>query len=298
MCTYGGSNTGDDWVGNGTIFKMDTNGSGFTVLRTFSGSYSTSGGGGPHGSLIQSGTTLYGTTLWGGTSGLGGIFKMQTNGTGYSLFYSFTGGATGGNNPYGTTLVQSGSTLYGMTRLGGSSNGGTIFKVATNGTGFTLLHSFTGGANDGRQPFCGTLVQSGSLLYGMTTEGGANSAGTVFQITTNGTGFRVLHDFESITGTGPWGSLLLSGSTLYGMTHGGGSNDLGVIFALDLPRPTLAIAQNGTNVSVSWDTNCPDFTLESMGQLTGTWASVPGVTGYSAVLPLDPETSQFFRLRK
>jgi uncharacterized repeat protein (TIGR03803 family) len=298
MCTYGGSSTGDDWVGNGTIFKIDTNGAAFTRLRAFSGSSSSTGGGGPHGSLIQSGTTLYGTTLWGGSSGLGGIFKIQTNGTGYSLFYSFTGGTTGGGEPYGTTLVQSGPILYGMTKSGGSSNGGTIFKVNTNGTGFPLLHSFAGGAGDGWQPFCGTLVQSGSMLYGMTTGGGAGGGGTVFQINTNGTGFRVLHEFETSTGQGPWGSLLLYGSTLYGMTQGGGSNSVGVIFALDLPLPQLAMSIDDTNVNLSWSTNFPDFALESVGRLGEAWTPVPGVTGYSATLPVNPATNQFFRLKK
>jgi uncharacterized repeat protein (TIGR03803 family) len=300
MCTYGGSNTGDDWVGNGTIFKIDTNGSdstNFTRLRAFSGS--SSGGGGPHGSLIQSGTTLYGTTLWGGTYGRGAIFRMETNNSNFSLLHSFTGGAAGGDSPYGTTLVLAGSTLYGMTQSGGSSGGGTVFKVGTNGSSFTLLHSFAGGNNDGLQPMCGTLVLSGSLLYGMTTSGGiGNTNGIVFQITTNGSGFQVLHRFETSTGREPWGALSLYGSTLYGMTELGGSNNLGVIFALDLPRPQLGMTLAGTNINLSWSTNYPDFALESVSQLGETWTTVPGITGYSATLPLDTASNQFFRLRK
>jgi uncharacterized repeat protein (TIGR03803 family) len=92
------------------------------------------------------------------------------------------------------------------------------------------------------------------------------------------------------------GSPLLVDSTLYGMTFEGGSNNLGVIFALDL-LPKLAISLNGTNVNLSWSTNYPDFTLESVGQLIGSWTPVPGVTGYSATLPVNAGTNQFFRLR-
>ena len=61
---------------------------------------------------------------------------------------------------------------------------------------------------------------------------------------------------------------------------------------------SLSISPSGANVNLSWNTNCPDFTLESTDQLTNVWAPVPGVTGYSATLPLGPVTNQFFRLRK
>jgi uncharacterized repeat protein (TIGR03803 family) len=131
----------------------------------------------------------------------------------------------------------------------------------------------------------------------VTSDEDTGTDGTVFEINTNGTAFRVLHRFNGADGRDPWGSLLLSGSTLYGMTSQGGSNSLGVIFALDL-MPKLSISLDETNVNLSWSTNFLDFTLESTDQLAGTWTPVPGVTGYSATLPVNPETNQFFRLRK
>ena len=45
---------------------------------------------------------------------------------------------------------------------------------------YTILHNFTGGANDGSWPLLGTLIQSGSTFYGMTTGGGSNNNGTIF----------------------------------------------------------------------------------------------------------------------
>jgi hypothetical protein len=62
--------------------------------------------------------------------------------------------------------------------------------------------------------------------------------------------------------------------------------------------PQLAISNSGANVNLSWSTNLPGFVLESTDQLGGTWTSVPSVTGYSATLPVIPETNQFFRLKK
>jgi uncharacterized repeat protein (TIGR03803 family) len=51
-------------------------------------------------------------------------------------------GASDGNWPNGD-LVFSGGTLYGTTWGGGTSDYGTVFKLNTDGTGFTTLHRFT-----------------------------------------------------------------------------------------------------------------------------------------------------------
>jgi uncharacterized repeat protein (TIGR03803 family) len=290
MCSAGAAGNA------GTIFQIDTNGTGFQVLHTFAGG--AADGSGPHGSLLSSASTFYGMTPAGGSSDGGTLFRMNTNGTGFQLAHTFAGGAGDGKAPSMGTPVQAGPILYGMTQFGGSGDGGTIFQINTNGSGFQLLHTFAGGTNDGQHPF-GSLLLSGSMLYGMTRDGGIRGTnGTVFQINTNGTGFQLLHRFDGGDGSRPYGSLLLSGSTLYGMTFAGGSQGKGVIFALDLPRPTLAILLNDTNVALSWSTNFPDFSLESTGQLADSWTPVPGVTGYSATLSVNPETNRFFRLRK
>ncbi|MGA3283721.1 MAG: choice-of-anchor tandem repeat GloVer-containing protein [Verrucomicrobiota bacterium] len=288
--TFGGNASG--WDGNGTVFCINTNGTGFQLLHTFAGS--PGDGGWPHGSLIQSGSILYGMTAVGGSNDNGTVFQINTNGSGYQHLHDFVGGGNDGAGP-GGTLLQSDAILYGTTGGGGSSGNGTIFEINTNGTGFRLLHSFNGGSNNGAGPG-GAPVQHGAMLYGMTKGGGSSGNGTIFEINTNGTGFQLLHSFSGGDGSQSFGSLLLSGSTLYGMTSAGGSHNQGVIFALDL-FPKLAVTLSGTNLNLSWSTNYPGFTLESVAQLDGTWTSVPGVTGYSATLPVSAD-SQFFRLRK
>ncbi len=160
----------------GTIFKINTNGTGYAVLHFFAGG--TSDGANPTGSLIAKGTWLYGMTPYGGISDYGTIFKINTNGTGYAMLYSFAGGASDGASPWGS-LILKGSTLYGMTCYGGPSDLGTIFKMNTNGTGYALLHSFAGYPSDGNQPY-GSLILKGSTLYGMTTAGGTLDDGVIF----------------------------------------------------------------------------------------------------------------------
>ena len=57
-------------------------------------------------------------------SGKGNIFSINTDGTGFQNLFSFNG--TNGAYPYGD-LTLSGSTLYGMTYMGGSGKG-NIFR--------------------------------------------------------------------------------------------------------------------------------------------------------------------------
>ncbi len=70
---------------------------------------------------------------------------------------------------------------------------------------FTTLHSFTSGSGsgptngDGAFPQ-GGLVLSGNMLYGTAARGGGSAGGTVFAVTTDGTNFTVLHDFQKTLG--------------------------------------------------------------------------------------------------
>lgn len=71
-------------------------------------------------------------------------------------------------------LTLSSNLLYGTARLGGISNYGTIFKLNTDGGGFTTLYNFTNGTDGGNPPGAAPLVISGNALYGVTGFGGTN----------------------------------------------------------------------------------------------------------------------------
>ena len=253
--------------GDGTIFSINTNGTNFQILHSFT---DTSGDGDdPDGGLALSGSTLYGTTDGGGSAGYGSIFSISTAGSGYQILHSFAGGASDGEYPEGG-LALSGSTLYGTTYQGGNANDGTVFSITTSGSGFSLLHSFTGG--DGEYPN-GGLTLSGSTLYGTTDEGGASYYGTIFSIATSGSGFGVLYSF-SPTGSGgvfPESGLTLSGSTLYGTAYGGANGD-GTVFSYNLSATGFQTVYSFTT-STGYIPN---------SQLTLAGSSLYGTTAYSA----------------
>jgi uncharacterized repeat protein (TIGR03803 family) len=78
-----GTTAGGGSSGNGTVFAVNTNGTGFETLYSFSaggtnsdGVWTNSDGAYPEASLVVSGNILYGTTTYGGMNGLGTVFQL------------------------------------------------------------------------------------------------------------------------------------------------------------------------------------------------------------------------------
>jgi len=239
---YGTAESGGGF-GNGTVFAVNTDGTGFTNLHTFTALInSTNSDGAEPSSVILSGNTLYGTTFQGGHVGGGTVFRVNTDGSAFTNLFSFPSG----NGPVG--LVLSGNTLYGTTFQGGSSGNGAVFAINTDGSGFAELHNFTArsGLNqtnsDGANPHAG-LILSGNTLYGTAAGGGSSGNGTVFAINTDGSGFTNLytftttpfgpHGYVNSDGAWPYDGLILLGNTLYGTTYQGGSLGQGTVFEVN-----------------------------------------------------------------
>ncbi len=197
----------------------------FTLLKSFS---ALSDGWGPSAGLTLHDGMLYGVNGGGGQSNFGTIFKVGTNGTGFSVIHHFVGGSDG-EYPVGRVVV-SGNTLYGVMFRGGTNfnrccqpGDGTIYRVNTDGSNYSILRLLNSTLGDGYKPGAG-LVLSGNFLFGTTQQGGVSSRGTfdrgtVFKINTNGSGYQIIHAFSGYEdGEVPQTELTLIGSTLYGIT--------------------------------------------------------------------------------
>jgi uncharacterized repeat protein (TIGR03803 family) len=254
-------------AGWGTLFAVNTDGTGFTTLYDF-----TNGDDGfaPAGSLILSGGTLYGTASEGGATGNGTIFALNTNSDALAVLYTFSeidsnGFNADGANPQ-TCLILSNNTLYGTAAFGGNAGNGTLFAVNLDGGNFRTLHSFSpslGGEigyydvtnGDGAAPY-GGLTLSDNTLYGTASGGGSAGDGTVFSVNTDGTGFTVLYTFTPMDingfnsdGASPEAGLTLSGNTLYGTAASGGAYGWGTVFSLSLAP--ASIARGSLQVSIT-----------------------------------------------
>jgi uncharacterized repeat protein (TIGR03803 family) len=250
---------------SGMVFAMPKDGSGFTVLHDFSGSYSFGPDGAfPYGGMALAGNTLYGTTSGGGGSNIaaGGIvFSITTNGNNYTILHNFS--VADGQFPHGR-LVLSGNTLYGTTLGAGSTGWGSIFSMTTDGSNFNVLHTFSTPVSngsfltnsDGEQPWAGVVLSS-NILYGTCYGGGRSGFGTVYSVGTNGLNFTMLHAFtNSPEGAFAQGGLTISGNILYGTTEKGGTNDSGTIYLMKLDGCDYHVMHsfqtNGIEGRVSW----------------------------------------------
>ena len=307
--------------GAGTVFQLTTNG-GFTSLASFNSlggpraveailgdtNATNTNGGEPFAALaLAADGSFYGTTVYGGSNGVGTVFHVTTNGTLTSLC-SFAGLASnGGTNASGAkplnglTFLTVGD-LYGLTSYGGSDGVGTIFQMATNGA-LTSLYSFSKGTDnedgvytnaDGAEPIENSLTLGlDGNFYGEASYGGITGSGTIFKLTTNGV-LNPIFTFDAqipdgkaytnMTGASPNGLTPGPDGRFYGTTSSAGTNGVGTVFSINTNgtfkllysfRPLV----RGTNASGAEPSQ---LTLGPDGNLYGT-TFAGGIYGYGTV---------------
>jgi uncharacterized repeat protein (TIGR03803 family) len=235
---YGTTYLGGD-KGGGVVYKVALDGT-YTVLRHLGQDKQDAVL--PYAGLVQAPDgVIYGTTLRGGTSDKGTVFRVTTSGD-FSIIHSFSG--QDGENPEGAMVVGADGNLYGTTLQGGDGNRGTVFKITTAGT-LTTLYSFPslGAFNlqgqainaTGANPRAGLLLAADGNFYGTAYQGGTGGFGTVFRITPAGA-LTVVHAF---TGPSFGAAFPLSDVTqdaagnLYGTTEFGGYLNQGAAWRIN-----------------------------------------------------------------
>jgi uncharacterized repeat protein (TIGR03803 family) len=230
--------------------------------------------GGPLGSVVQVGNTLYGLA--------GGLFSFNLTTSTLAPLYSFgTPGLQG-------TPVLIGSTLYGVSRESGDP-AGVIWSYNVNTGVETPVYAFPSGYG-GAYNF---LTASDDTLYGTTDNGifsyntstgafetlisrnniytgpsalildgstlyGASVGGEdIYSFNLDSNTFTVVGSFgDPVNGNEPIGGLTLVGSTLYGMTESGGAGaEEGVIYSIEIPEPvtfSMFVAAGGCLLLRRW----------------------------------------------
>ncbi|HEY7417487.1 MAG TPA: choice-of-anchor tandem repeat GloVer-containing protein [Ktedonobacteraceae bacterium] len=232
--------------GSGTVFKILSSGK-LTTLHSFCAQKKCPDGTYPIAGLVQATDgELYGTTEGGGTNNSGTVFQITAAGQ-LTTLYSFCSksGCADGVYPYARLVQATDGNFYGTTTYGGGIAGtncsvlgcGTVFQITAAGQ-LTTLYRFCSQANctDGFFPEAGLVQGIDGNLYGTTRAGGANNAGTVFQITAAGQ-LTTLYSFCFRTGCTdgfyPEAGLVRGANgNFYGTTEAGGDNAAGTVFEI------------------------------------------------------------------
>jgi uncharacterized repeat protein (TIGR03803 family) len=177
-----GTAFGGGAYGDGTVFAASTNGLFFTNLYSFTGG---NDGSEPHAGLTLWGHTLYGTTLAGGASSNGTLFAINTDGSGFTNLYSFTGGGDGASPQ--TDLILSGNILYGTASSGGSAGDGTVFSFTLPRTQLAIARAGTN-----------VILTWSAAILGSSLESATNLAPSAVWIT-NSTTPVVISGLNTVT---------------------------------------------------------------------------------------------------
>lgn len=229
---YGMTSAGGVY-GVGVIFQFDLSSNTYTKKIDFDGA----NGKGAQGSLMQATDgKLYGVTSQGGSSNLGDLFQYDYSTNTITKKYDFTGLASG-SYPYSTLMQASDGNLYGTTQSGGgiSNSLGVIFQYNTTTNTFTKKIDLENELMFGYSSKSPLIQATDGKLYGVTSTGGVNQKGVLFQFDYSSTIFVKKHNFSDGPEGARFGNSLIQANDgkIYGMTSSGGDYSSGVIFQID-----------------------------------------------------------------
>lgn len=224
---YGGT-TGGGVAGEGNLFRINQDGSGFSTILSFDDSL----GKRPNGRLLQhSDGFLYGTTSTGSNGSFsGGIYKIHPDGSGFDSVFNFTPQV--GSVYEGELVEGSSQELIGFYSSGSTFYGG-IFSVQTDGANFTSLHEFAYDVNGVFDPAGSPIVGNDGKIYGVCSASGA-FPGAIFRIDQDGSNLEAIHTFNGTDGAFVYDPLVQDANgTLFSTAGGGGLNDGGLIYGIE-----------------------------------------------------------------
>lgn len=205
---------------SGTLFRLAhlSTPATVTVLHTFHGL----DGAGPTGAMTPGAAgEFFGTTVGGGLSGHGVVFRRDAAGA-VSNMHTFVG--SDGAAPFGSLLRAANGAVYGTTLKGGLGFG-TVFRVA--GSAFSSLHQFNG--TDGNGPLEVMQTRDGNV-YGVTASAGPGGGGTVYRLNADNS-VTTLHAFSGQP-RGPQGGVIQAADGNFYGTTDGSSFGAGAVFRL------------------------------------------------------------------
>lgn len=210
-------------------------------------------------------------------------------------------------------MILSGSTLFGFTSTGGSNDYGVIFSVNTDGSGYNVIHHFSGPSNtDGNTPHHGYLTLLDNTIIRPMLNGGGDGQGTIFSVTTSGSNQTPVYTFSGSSsaptalgdGAQPHSGMLAGANGVYyGITAAGGAHSGGVIYSFSASTgavstlyafdPTTGSNSHGQLI---WDSTGTKLLGMTRQGGTGTGNSNTNNEPPGTIFSFNPQTAEYTTL--
>lgn len=236
------------------------------------------------------------------TNGLGTVWKIKTDGTGYQVIHEFSFDSTVSNPQHGLALTPDGYLWGTAIYSNGELGAGGVYKLKTDGSNFQFLLSFSSAAPNPYFPASDIVRASDGNLYFTCGYGGAYGLGTVEKIVPGTNAISTVWSFDGYTGANPVNNVQNylenrlyqspADHNLYGVTAGGGAYGLGTAFEFNISTGACTRLCS-FNIGDANATANPPVALGSNFYLTSTsgglTASEFSAGGYGAGLSVSPK---------
>jgi uncharacterized repeat protein (TIGR03803 family) len=208
--------------GYGSVFEIAKGSNTVTTIAPFSSSTGSS----TAGVTFDAAGNMYGTTLQ-NASGYSSVWEIAKGSNAIATFATFNN--TNGYYPSSGVTLDAAGNMYGTTSLGGASGNGVVWEIAKGTNVITTLASFNG--TNGYNPQSSVVLDAAGDIFGTTELGGANDAGTIWEIVKSSNAITVLASFNGNNGDYADPTLTFDASgNLWGTSNSGGANNDGYVF--------------------------------------------------------------------
>ncbi len=259
--------------GETAIYSIMSDGSNYQILHLFGTAES------PQGQMFLINNRLYGVTSVGGENNRGVIYEYDIATRSFNKLHHFTREM---GSP-GSALVLQDLILYGTCDE-------CVFRYNLANNSMSTLHEFQeeeGAVIEG-------LTLIGDTLYGAAVLGGLRDVGTLFSVKTDGSGFKVLHDFgTSIMGRLPSSSLSSINGQVYGVSNFGATNFSGALFNYD---PETGIISRVEALSEETGRSVYDRMVEFSDGYIYCVTGDLGLNGYGTIFKFSPIDGEVIKI--
>jgi uncharacterized repeat protein (TIGR03803 family) len=208
----------------------------------------------------------------------------------YNTLYVFAG-LPDGVSPYSALTLDPSGDLFGTTFAGGLHNLGTVFEISPAGSGWNESISYSLSFDSGFTTFVGLARDAAGNLYGVTSGGGPQSGGTIFQLAPDGGGYAYSNIYSNFTpedGGGAGSRLIMDrNGNLYGTAGTVGAHNLGMVYKLSRGQNGWTLTDMHDFGGVDGGDPGGDIVMDTNGNLYGvTWAG--GSNGFGVVWEITP----------